>query len=131
MKRSYQSVKDVMAQNIILIDGMATAKEAVEIMRKQNVEALIIKKRHANDVCGIVVIKDLIEGVIIAERLSEEVNVYEIMTKPVLGVPANMDVKYAAMLMVKAGLRVAPVEENGEFIGMISLSTLVIGNLLF
>jgi signal-transduction protein with cAMP-binding, CBS, and nucleotidyltransferase domain len=120
-----------MTPMVEFIDGMATAKEAVVQMRQKNVEALVVKKRHPHDVCGIVVIKDFIKGVLIAERNSDEVNVYEIMTKPVISVPADMDVRYAAMLLVKAGLRIAPVEEKGEFIGMISLSTLVLGNLLF
>ncbi|MBN2746705.1 MAG: CBS domain-containing protein [Bacteroidales bacterium] len=131
MKKEFQSVRNVMTPMVEFIDGMATAKEAVVQMRQKNVDALIVKRRHPNDVCGIVVIKDFIKGVIISERNSDEVNVYEIMTKPVISVPADMDVRYAAMLLVKAGLRIAPVEEKGEFIGMISLSTLVLGNLLF
>ena len=131
MKRKFQSVKEVMVSTIVTIDGMATAKEAVELMRKENVDALIVKRRHETDVCGIVVAKDLINGVLIAERTSEEVNVFEIMTKPVISVPANMDVRYAAMLLLKAGIRIAPVEENGEFLGMISLPILTLGNCLF
>ncbi len=131
MKKEFQSVRNVMTPMVEFIDGMATAKEAVVQMRQKNVDALVVKKRHPHDVCGIVVIKDFIKGVLIAERNSDEVNVYEIMTKPVISVPADMDVRYAAMLLVKAGLRIAPVEEKGEFIGMISLSTLVLGNLLF
>lgn len=131
MKRNFQSVKEVMSKNLITIDGMATAKEAVDLMRKEGVNALIVKRRHEHDVCGIVVIKDFIKGVLISERTSDEVNVYEIMTKPLISISSNMDVRYAAMLMVKAGLRIAPIEENGEYIGMISLSSLVLGNLLF
>ena len=34
-KRSFQSARDVMTKKVILVDGMATAKEAVEIMRKK------------------------------------------------------------------------------------------------
>ena len=45
-KRGFQSAKDVMTKNIVFVDGMATAKEAVELMRQENVEALIVKKRH-------------------------------------------------------------------------------------
>ena len=31
-KRSFQSAKEVMTKKVIFIDGMATAKESVEIM---------------------------------------------------------------------------------------------------
>jgi len=114
-----------------LIDGMATAKEAVEIMRKERIESLIIKKRNPQDAFGIVSIHDLIKGVILQDKTSEEVNVFEIMTKPVISVPANMDAKYAASLLTNVGVRMAPVEENGEYIGMISLSDLILENLFF
>ncbi len=53
-KRSFQSVKDVMTKDIVFIDGMATAKEAVDIMRREKVEALIVNKRHPQDAYGIV-----------------------------------------------------------------------------
>jgi len=130
-KRSFQSAKDVMTKDVVLIDGMATAREAVEIMRNEKADALIVKKRHPKDAYGIVVVHDFIKGVIIPDKTSEEVNVFEIMTKPVISVPASMDVRYVANLLMKIGLRIAPVEENGEFIGMVSLSDLILDNLLF
>jgi predicted transcriptional regulator len=129
--RSFQSAKEVMSRGLIFVDGMATAREAVELMRKEKVEALIVKKRYPQDAYGIVVMKDFIQGVIVPDRTSDEVNLYEIMTKPVISVPAGMDVRYVARLLIRAGLRIAPVEENGEYIGMISLSTLIIDNVLF
>jgi len=80
-KRSFQSAKDVMTKKVVLIEGMATAKEAVEIMRIEKVKSLIVKKRYPQDACGIVSVLDFIKGVIIADKTSEEVNVFEIMTK--------------------------------------------------
>lgn len=130
-KRGYQSAKDVMTKKVVFIDGMATTKEAVEIMRSEMVEALIVKKRHPQDAYGIVIIRDFIKGVIIPDKTSDEVNVFEIMTKPAICVSASMDIKYVASLLIKVGLRMAPVEENGEYIGMVSLSDLILDNILF
>lgn len=130
-KSKYQSAKEIMEKNIVFIDGLMTAKEAVEIMRKENVEALIIKKRTEQDAYGMVAIQDFISGVIIPERTSEEVNVFEIMTKPIVTVPADMDVRYVARLLIQTDLWIAPVEENGEYIGMISLATIILNNVLF
>jgi len=127
-KRSFQSAKDVMTKKVIFIDGMATAKEAVEIMREEKVGALIVNKRHPQDAYGIAVVNDFIRGVIIPDKSSEEVNIFEIMTKPAISIPANMDVRYVANLLLNIGLRMAPVEENGEYIGMVTLSDLIIYN---
>ena len=130
-KRSFQSAKDVLTKKVIFIDGMATAKEAVELMQAEKAEALIVNKRHPQDAYGIVVVNDFIKGVIIPDNTSEEVNIYEIMTKPVISIPANMDVRYVANLLMNIGLRTAPVEENGQYIGMVTLSDLILYKELF
>ena len=131
LKRKFQNARDVMKKKVVFIDGMATAKEAVNLMRKENIEALIINKRDNIDAYGIVRVHNFIDGVIIPDKTSEEVNVFEIMTKPVISVPASMDVKYVASLLMNIGVREAPVEENGELIGMISISDLILDNMLF
>lgn len=130
-KRSFQSAKDIMTKKVIFIDGMATTKEAVALMQVENVEALIVNKRDPQDAYGIVVVSDFIKGVIIPDNDSEMVNVFEIMAKPVISIPANMDVRYVANLLMNTGLRMAPVKENGEYIGMVSLKDLILYNKLF
>jgi signal-transduction protein with cAMP-binding, CBS, and nucleotidyltransferase domain len=123
--------RDVMLKAFITIDGMATAREAAARMRAEKVSCLLVNKRHADDAWGIVVVQDFIREVIIPGRSAAEVNVYEIMTKPVITVPAEMDIKYVARLLYRAGIRRAPVEERCEIVGMISLSSLILENELF
>ena len=123
--------KDVMTRRVVFIDGMPTAKAAAELMRLEKTDAIIVKKRHPDDAYGIVVVHDLIKGVVITDMDSNEVNVFEMMTKPVISVPANMDIRYVARLLMRANIRRAPVEENGEYIGMISLTSLILDNMLF
>ena len=123
--------RDVMHKGIVSIDGMATARDAAAKMRSENVASLLVNKRHPDDAWGILVVQDFIKEVIMAGRSSVEVNVYEIMTKPIITVPADMDIRYVARLIYRAGIRRAPVEECGELIGMISLSSLILDNELF
>ncbi len=123
--------RDVMHKQILTIDGMTTAREAAAVMRSERVFSLLVKKRHENDAWGILVVQDFVKGVIIPGRSPDDVNVYEIMTKPIITVPADMDIRYAARLIYRAGIRRAPIEENGEIIGMISLASLILDNELF
>lgn len=123
--------RDVMQKKVATVDGMATAREAAARMRTEKVSCLLVNKRHADDAWGILVIQDFIRGVIIPGRSPAEVNVYEIMTKPAITVPADMDIRYVARLIYRAGIRRAPVEEGGELVGMISLSSLILENELF
>lgn len=123
--------QDVMHKGIVTIDGMATAREAAAKMRAEKVPCLMVEKRHADDAWGILVVQDFIEGVLIENRSPDEVNVYEIMTKPTITVPASMDIRYVARLLHRTGIRIAPVEEKGDIIGMISLSSLILDCELF
>ena len=123
--------KDVMHKQLLTIDGMTTAREAAAIMRSKRVFSLLVKKRHENDAWGILVVQDFVKGVIIPGRSPDDVNVYEIMTKPIITVPADMAIRYVARLIDRAGIRRAPVEDGGELIGMISLTSLILDNELF
>lgn len=122
---------DVMSRNVVYVDGMATAKQAAELMRQEKTEALIVSKRDENDAYGIVVVQDLIRAVVLTDMDATEVNVFEMMTKPVVPVPASMDIRYVVRLLIRAQMRRAPVEENGEFVGIVSLNSLILDNLLF
>ncbi len=129
--KSIIRARDVMQQGIITIDGMATASEVIDKMRSNNSTALLVEKRNQDDVWGIVVVQDLVRGVLADSRSPEDVNVYEIMSKPVITVPADMDIKYVARLLGNAGVRRAPVEDKGELVGLVSLSDLVLSDFLF
>lgn len=123
--------RDVMRTKLITIDGMATVKEAADKMREEHVTHLLVKKRTPDDAWAIVSIRDLVQGVIIPGRMAEDVNIFEVMTKPVITVPAEMDIRYVARLLHNTGLNRVPVEENGQLLGMISLSSLILNESIF
>ena len=103
-----------------------SAKEAAAKMRSAQAFELLVAKRNDDDAWGIVTIMDLVKSVIVPGRDAENVFVYEIMTKPVITVPAQMDIRYVIRLMQRIGVRRAPVEDRGDIVGMISLSGLVL-----
>lgn len=117
--------KDIMNKKLVFIDGMATIQEAVATMQKEGVPALLVEKRTPEDAWAIISTKDVVRGPIAENRAYNLVNVYEIMTKPVLAVPADMDIRYVARLLDKLGVNRAPVELNNELIGMVTLTDIV------
>ncbi|MFP4658118.1 MAG: CBS domain-containing protein [Desulfonatronovibrionaceae bacterium] len=130
-KKPVIRARDIMYPKVVSIDGMATAREAAEKMRAEKVPSLLVDKRHEDDEWGILVVQDFITEVIIPGCSPDEVNVYEMMTKPVLTVPGKMDVRYAARLLYRSGIRRAPVVEDGKVVGMLSLSNLIRDGRLF
>lgn len=120
--------KDVMQKEILSIDGMASSKEAADLMRSSKSTELLVNRRNESDAWGIVTVMDLVKSVIVPDKKPDNIFVYEIMTKPVITIPAQMDVRYVIRLMQRIGVRRAPVEENGEIVGMITLYNLVLNS---
>ncbi len=131
IEKSITRARDVMRPGLITIEGLATIKEAAAKMRSEHVTCLLVEKRNQDDAWAIVAIRDLIQGVILPGRQSTEVNVYEVMTKPVITVPADMDIRYVARLLHNTGLSRVPVEDGDELIGMVSLSSLILSESIF
>ncbi len=127
---TYTTAKDITLDKLYYIDGLASIRDAIQLMKDKEVRALIIQKRNAADANGIITIIDIISNVIIPERTLEEVSVYEVMTKPVLSIPSHLNVKYVPRLMYNSKIRIAPVEENGKYIGIIDYRQFLFAALL-
>lgn len=126
---TFKKAKDIASEKLFYIDGLASARDAVQLMKVKNVQALIIQKRNSADANGIITVNDIINGVIIQHKTLDEVSVYEIMTKPVFSISAHLNIKYVPRLMHNYNVKIAPVEENGEYIGMIDYSQFLFAKL--
>ena len=126
-EKSYVKVEDVMSTTIATIDATATVQDAVVKMRDAGVSSLVAERRDASDEYGLVVVSDIAKHVIAENRSPERVNVYEIMSKPVLTVPKDMNIRYAVRLLVQFGLsRGLVVDEHRAPVGIVTLRDLVL-----
>lgn len=123
------TVADVMTQEFILIDGLATVHEALAALEAKSVRCLIVEKRHEADEFGIVTMSDIARKVIARDRSPRRVNVYEIMTKPLISVRPKMNIRYTARMFDSFDLRVAPVLRRGEVLGVVSFYEIVKGSI--
>lgn len=117
--------RDVMQEKHLELDGLATVKEALTAMKDNNADVVIVKKRDEHDAFGIVLLSDIAKKVLAKDKAPERVNVYEIMSKPVIPLDPQMDVRYCARLFDSFGLSNAPVIENGQVLGIVSYNELV------
>jgi len=126
-KNSYVKVADVMSTTIATIDATATVHEAILRMHDAGVSSLVAERRDEADEYGLIVVSDIAKHVIAANRSPERVNVYEIMSKPVLTVPKDMNIRYAVRLLVQFGLsRGLVVDETRTPVGIVTLRDLVV-----
>lgn len=119
-------VSDIMKTDFSSINGSATVKEALMLMKANKTSVLIVEKRHEYDDYGLLTCGDIARHVLAKDKAPDRVNVYEIMTCPVIQVNPEMDIRHCSRLFAHYNLVRAPVVENGKVIGMISPNTLVL-----
>ncbi len=119
-------VSEVMKAKFDLVDGITTVSEALEKMKHIENKSLIVDKRHADDEYGVVLLADIARYVLAKDRAPERVNIYEIMSKPVITVHTKMDIRYCARLFDQFGLSRAPVVDEGKLVGMVSYTDMVL-----
>ncbi|UOA10073.1 CBS domain-containing protein [Methylobacter sp. S3L5C] len=122
-------VKDVMKTDFATIDGIATVAEALIKMKTLKTAVLIVNKRNENDEYGMLTSGDIARHVLAKDRAPDRVNVYEIMSKPVITVHPDMDIRYCSRLFANYNLIRAPVVENKIVIGMVSPNSMVLDGL--
>lgn len=123
-------VRDVMQKEVDVVDGMMTVAEALRAMKYPDTRTIIVDKRDEDDEYGVVMFKDMAKRVLAKDLSPHRVNLYEIMSKPVLAVDPVMDIRYCTRLFHRFGLSRAPVLENGRIVGLVSYTDIVINGLV-
>lgn len=116
--------RDIMTPRVITIDSLATIAEALELMRRNQVHALIVDHSGAEDAYGLVTDEDIVYGVIAEGEDPAAVQVYELMTKPCVVVNPDLGVEYVAKLFANVGIRCAPVIQE-KLLGIISVTDIL------
>ena len=123
-------VHDVMKDKIDFVDGMTTVRDALSKMKHVETKTLIVNKRNDDDEYGIVLISDIARKVLAKNLSPDRTNVYEIMSKPVITVGPDMNIRYCARLFTEFGLSRAPVVDNGKMVGIVSLADMVLKGMM-
>ena len=116
--------RDIMTNRVITISSLATVAEALDLMRKNQVHALVVDHSGADDAYGIVVDEDIVYNVIAEGEDPVAVQVYEVMTKPCVVVNPDLGVEYVAKLFANVGIRCAPVIQE-KLLGIISVTDIL------
>ncbi|HEY5776942.1 MAG TPA: CBS domain-containing protein [Xanthomonadales bacterium] len=123
-------VRDVMKTELDIVDGMLTVTEALKSMKYPDTRTMIVDKRHEDDEYGVVMFRDMAKKVLARDFSPNRVNIYEIMSKPVISVHPDMDIRYCTRLFDRFGLSRAPVLENQKIVGLVSYSDIVLKGLI-
>ncbi|MGQ9658514.1 MAG: CBS domain-containing protein [Thermochromatium sp.] len=118
-------VKEIMVRDVATISPFATIREAIAEMRRRKVKSLVVNKRHEYDAYGIITYTTILRTIVAEEGDIDLINVYDVCTKPAIGVPELLEVKYVAQLMVKQRIRRLLVLRDNLLVGLVTMNDIV------
>jgi len=113
-------VKDVMVTSIITIDAEDTVKKAAELMEKHDIGCLIVIS-YGNPI-GIITERDVLKKLVLQRRDPMKTKVGNIMSAPLITSHPQNDIRDAVRLMNERRIKKLPVIEDGNLIGLVSLT---------
>ena len=120
-------VGEVMQRQVHTVDPMTTVREALQAMAEHKVSSLVIERRDKTDELGLVVVSDIAREVIAANKSPDRVNIYEIMSKPVLTLDEDMHIKFGIRLLHRFGLsRGLVTDHERNLVGIVTLRDMVL-----
>jgi len=125
-KKAIVRVRDVMRPDFDMVDGMDTVADALKNSKHPESKCFIVNVRHDDDEYGIVLLSDIAKYVLARDKSPGRVNIYEIMSKPVVSVDPDMDIRYCTRLFDNFGLSRAPVVESKKVIGIVGYTDIVL-----
>jgi len=112
-----------MVTNLITIDAGDTVKKAAELMDKNDIGCLIVVS-YGNPI-GIVTERDMLRRVLLQKRDLGKTKVGYIMSAPLITSSPETDIRDAVRLMNERRTKKLPVIEEGQLIGLISLTDII------
>ena len=122
-------VRDVMKTDFDMVEGVDTIATILRNCHHPETKCFIVNIRHEDDEYGILLLSDIAKKVLAKDKSPERVNVYEIMSKPVINVDPGMDIRYCTRLFENFGLARAPVVEDRRVIGIVGYTDIVLTGL--
>ena len=93
-------VKEIMRTEVVTIRATASIREAMQTMRTHKVKSLVVDRKDSHDAYGIITYTTILRTIVAEEGDIDLINVYDVCTKPVISVHAEMDVRHVARLMI-------------------------------
>jgi len=109
-----------MVTNLITVNAEAMVKKAAELMDKHNIGCLIVVS-YGNPV-GIITEGDMLKKMVLQRRDPDKTKIGNIMSAPLITSHPQADIRDAVRLMNERRIKKLPVIEDGNLIGLVSLT---------
>ena len=110
---------------LIKVSPMATVRDALKLMRTHKVRSVIVEKSTPCGAYGLLTFKNILQSIVAEDGDIDLLNVYDIASIPAISVSADLDVKYAAKMMVTSSIKRLLVVDNNELKGILTMSDII------
>ena len=115
-----RTVGDIAAGAIVFVEAASSVQEAVHIMAKKNVTAVVVKTGGRPE--GIFTERDVLRRVAAKELPVKATPIKQVMTEPIITMPATALVGDVLAEMYRRDIRNMPVKaDSGDLIGLVSM----------
>ncbi|MDQ2049381.1 CBS domain-containing protein [Natronolimnohabitans sp. A-GB9] len=118
------SVIDIARETVVTVEPDAALSDVVRTMRSNRVGSVVVVEE--SEPIGLVSDRDLALEVLDGEGANEETPVSDIITGEIRTVSADTGVYDLVDLMSDTGVRRLPVVDDGDLVGIVSLSDVVV-----
>lgn len=120
-------VKEVMTpkEKLISVQPIATVREALKLMRTHSVRSVIVEKTHEDGAYGLVTFKNILQSIVAEDGDIDLLNVYDIAAIPAMSISANINVQYAAKMMVNSSIKRLLIIDNNELQGILTMTDII------
>jgi CBS domain-containing protein len=120
-------VKEIMTpkEKLICVSPMATVRESMKLMREHKVRSVIVEKTSSSGAYGLVTFKNILQSIVAQDGDIDLLNVYDIANTPAVSVSAELDVTYAARMMVTSSIKRLLVIDNNELQGILTMTDII------
>ncbi len=120
-------VKDVMTpkEKLVSVSPMATVREALQLMKIHKVRSVVVEKNTPDGAYGLMTFKNVLQSIVAEDGDIDLLNVYDIAATPAISVSAQLDVKYAARMMVTSSIKRLLVIDNNELYGILTMTDII------
>jgi CBS domain-containing protein len=120
-------VKEIMTpkEKLVCVSPMATVRESMKVMREHKVRSVIVEKTSPSGAYGLVTFKNILQSIVAQDGDIDLLNVYDIANTPAVSVSTELDVKYAARMMVTNSIKRLLVIDNNELQGILTMTDII------
>ncbi len=111
-------VKEIMTRDVATTDIRSDVPLLAKKMLGLDVGSVIITDKNVP--IGIVTERDIVRKIVSKNLRPDEITIKELMTTPLITIPATEDVTEAMRRMLKMQIRRLPVVENGKLAGIVT-----------